>query len=112
MPPSSELCEVCTTRVPGLRWVLAFLPQNKQYPFFGTLLDTRRNLESNAPNLAAVVKAAGEVAGQMALRLVHDHLLRLNTEKYLNIMRIQVSKINKDVMNLQRVRVTELLSES
>ncbi|KAI5092645.1 transferrin receptor protein 1 [Silurus meridionalis] len=76
--------------------------QDKPYPFFGTLLDTRRNLESKATNVPALIKSAGEVAGQMALRLVHDHLLRLNTEKYLNIMRLQVSKINKEVMSLQR----------
>ncbi|MCJ8745246.1 hypothetical protein PDJAM_G00128070 [Pangasius djambal] len=76
--------------------------QDKPYPFFGTSLDTRRNLESKASNILAVTKAAGEVAGQIALRLVHDHLLRLSTEKYLNIMRIQVSKINKEVMSLQR----------
>ncbi|XP_053507835.1 transferrin receptor 1a [Ictalurus furcatus] len=76
--------------------------QDKQYPYFGTLLDTRSNLEVKASNLLALTKAAGEMAGQMALRLVHDHLLRLNTEKYLNIMRIRVSKISKEVMSLQR----------
>ncbi|TTN01735.1 Transferrin receptor protein 1 [Bagarius yarrelli] len=76
--------------------------QDKQYPYFGTLLDTKKNLESKSSNLLALTKAAGEMAGQMALRLVHDHLLRLNTEKYLNFMRIQVSKINKEVMSLQR----------
>lgn len=68
------------------------------------MLDTRSKLESKASNLLALTKAAGEMAGQMALRLVHDHLLRLNTEKYLNIMRIRVSKISKEVMSLQRVR--------
>ncbi|XP_027014062.2 transferrin receptor 1a [Tachysurus fulvidraco] len=76
--------------------------QNDQYPFFGTLLDTRENLERRVQNVPAVVKAAGEMAGQMALRLVHDHLLRLNTEKYLKLMYIQVNKINKEVMGLQR----------
>ncbi|KAF5902891.1 transferrin receptor protein 1-like [Clarias magur] len=74
---------------------------DKPYPFFGTMLDTRNNLQSKVPNLLARIKAAGEVTGQMALRLVHDHLLRLNTEKYLNIMRIRVNKINKEVMSLQ-----------
>ncbi|XP_053083462.1 transferrin receptor protein 1 isoform X2 [Pangasianodon hypophthalmus] len=75
---------------------------DKPYPFFGTLLDTRRNLESKASNVPVLTKAAGEMAGQIALRLVHDHLLRLDTEKYLNVMRIQVNKINKEVMSLQR----------
>ncbi|XP_017351000.1 transferrin receptor protein 1 [Ictalurus punctatus] len=76
--------------------------QDKQYQYLGTLLDTRSKLQSKASNLLALTKAAGEMAGQMALRLVHDHLLRLNTEKYLNIMRIRVSKISKEVMSLQR----------
>ncbi|KAF4076346.1 hypothetical protein AMELA_G00213420 [Ameiurus melas] len=75
---------------------------DKRYPYFGTVLDTRRNLEVTASNLLALTKAAGEMAGQMALRLVHDHLLRLNTEKYLNIMRLQVAKISREVMSLQR----------
>ncbi|XP_060762416.1 transferrin receptor 1a [Neoarius graeffei] len=75
---------------------------DKPYPFFGTLLDTRKNLESKVSNVPLLAKTAGEVAGQMALRLVHDHLLRLNTEKYLTIMRIRVSKINKHMMSLQK----------
>ncbi|XP_058274138.1 transferrin receptor protein 1-like isoform X2 [Hemibagrus wyckioides] len=76
--------------------------QDNQYPFLGTLLDTRENLERKTSNPLALIKAVGEVAGQMALRLVHDHLLRLNTEKYLKLMYVQVNKINKEVMILQR----------
>lgn len=80
-----------------------FIVQDQQYMYFGTLLDTRSNLERKVSNLPVLAKAAGEVAGQLALRLVHDHLLRLSTEKYLNVMRLKVGKINKDVMSLQRV---------
>lgn len=87
---------------------LVFLLQDNQYPFLGTLLDTRENLERKTSNLLALIKAAGEVAGQMALRLVHDHLLRLNTEKYLKLMYVKVNKINKEVIILQRVSLTEL----
>lgn len=72
------------------------------------MLDTRKNLESKVSNVLLLAKTAGEVAGQMALRLVHDHLLRLNTEKYLNIMRMRVSKINKQMMSLQRVSLSKL----
>lgn len=71
------------------------------------MLDTKTNLDK-VSNVLAVTKAAGEVAGLMALRLVHDHLLRLNTEKYLNIMRIHVSRINQEVIKLQRVSLPEL----
>lgn len=52
-----------------------------------------------------VAKAAGEIAGVMALRLVHDHLLRLNVEKYKNVLNIHVGKINREVMRLQKVRL-------
>lgn len=85
-----------------------FIIQDQQYMYLGTLLDTRTNLERKVSNLPVLAKAAGEVAGQLALRLVHDHLLRLSTEKYLNIMRLKVGKINRDVMSLQRVSCPEL----
>lgn len=70
------------------------------------MLDTRKNLEAKmSTELLVVAKAAGEIAGLMALRLVHDHLLKLNVEKYKNIMYIHVGKINKEVMRLQKVRL-------
>ncbi|KAK1790748.1 hypothetical protein P4O66_014611, partial [Electrophorus voltai] len=73
-----------------------------EYPFFGTMLDTRKNLDvKTSQNLLVLVKTAGEIAGQMALRLVHDHLLRLNVENYSNIIRAQVAQINKEVYSLQ-----------
>ncbi|KAL7850974.1 hypothetical protein AOLI_G00213300 [Acnodon oligacanthus] len=74
---------------------------DKEYPFFGTVLDTKRNLDSKIFNLRALTKTAGEIAGQMALRLVHDHLLRLNVEKYTNIIRSKVAQINKEIISLQ-----------
>ncbi|XP_062844211.1 transferrin receptor protein 1-like [Trichomycterus rosablanca] len=74
----------------------------KPYPFFGTMSDTRRNLDNSAPNLLGLVKAAGEFAGQIALRLVHDHILRLNTQKYLNVIRANIVQISREVTSLQR----------
>ncbi|XP_053507836.1 transferrin receptor protein 1-like [Ictalurus furcatus] len=79
--------------------------ENKRYPFFGTTLDTRKNLEAqSSTELLVVAKAAGEIAGVMALRLVRDHLLRLNVEKYKNVLNIHVGKINREVMRLQKFR--------
>uniref|UniRef100_A0A4W4ENY0 Transferrin receptor protein 1 n=1 Tax=Electrophorus electricus TaxID=8005 RepID=A0A4W4ENY0_ELEEL len=79
-----------------------FISGTGEYPFFGTMLDTRKNLDvKTSQNLLVLVKTAGEVAGQMALRLVHDHLLRLNVENYSNIIRAQVAQINKEVYSLQ-----------
>ncbi|XP_062844164.1 transferrin receptor protein 1-like [Trichomycterus rosablanca] len=79
-----------------------FTDRNKPYPYFGTKLDTRKNLGAFVPNVLGLVKAAGEFAGQMALRLVHDHLLRLHTQKYLNVLRQSVFQINKEVTRLQK----------
>ncbi|XP_066508360.1 transferrin receptor protein 1-like [Hoplias malabaricus] len=75
---------------------------DKQYPYFGTVSDTRANLDSKTSrNLPALIKTAGEVAGQMALRLVHDHLLRLNVEKYTTVIRSTVALINRDITGLK-----------
>ncbi|KAL7842068.1 hypothetical protein SRHO_G00237570 [Serrasalmus rhombeus] len=75
---------------------------DKGYPFFGTMLDTKENLYSaTSMNLLVLTKTAGEIAGQMALRLVHDHLLRLNVEAYSSTIRANVAQINKEVILLQ-----------
>ncbi|XP_062384430.1 transferrin receptor 1a [Sardina pilchardus] len=68
------------------------------YPFYNTLLDTRENLNSATyGNVAKVARAAGQVAGHMALRLVHDHLIRLSVEQYDQIIRKRVIQINGKV---------------
>ncbi|XP_031415391.1 transferrin receptor 1a isoform X2 [Clupea harengus] len=75
---------------------------SEEYPYFGTLYDTREKLESATfSNLPKVVRAAGQVAGHMALRLVHDHLLRLSVGAYDKIIRGHVIQINKKVNTLQ-----------
>uniref|UniRef100_A0A4W4ENY5 Transferrin receptor protein 1 n=1 Tax=Electrophorus electricus TaxID=8005 RepID=A0A4W4ENY5_ELEEL len=79
-----------------------FISGTGEYPFFGTMLDTRKNLDvKTSQNLLVLVKTAGEVAGQMALRLVHDHLLRLNVENYSNIIRAQVSNRIPKTLEMQ-----------
>lgn len=90
---------------------LLLFSQDKEYPFFGTMLDTKKNLEISL-NMVGLIKTAGEVAGQMALRLVHDHLLRLNVEKYTSIIRKNVVQINGLVINLQSVRLLEEIRNS
>lgn len=88
-----------------LKHNFALFFKNKQYPLFGTMLDTKKNLEARtSTDLLVVAKAAGEIAGVMALRLVHDHLLRLNLEKYKNVMSLHIGRINREVMRLRKVR--------
>uniref|UniRef100_A0AAR2K048 Transferrin receptor protein 1 n=1 Tax=Pygocentrus nattereri TaxID=42514 RepID=A0AAR2K048_PYGNA len=73
---------------------------DKGYPFFGTMLDTKENLyNATSMNLLVLTKTAGEIAGQMALRLVHDHLLRLNVEAYSSTIRANVAQINKEIFS-------------
>ncbi|KAG7227304.1 hypothetical protein INR49_000308, partial [Caranx melampygus] len=60
-----------------------FAAGNSDYQYFGTMLDTQEKLNSatanNVPKLA--VKSA-QFAGHIALRLVHDHLLKMDLGKY------------------------------
>uniref|UniRef100_A0A3B1J8B5 Transferrin receptor protein 1 n=1 Tax=Astyanax mexicanus TaxID=7994 RepID=A0A3B1J8B5_ASTMX len=86
----------------GIPSVSIRFTSEKEYPFFGTMLDTKQNLDIKVSySLSALVKTAGEIAGQMALRLVHDHLIRLNVEKYTSILRSNVALINREVIGLQ-----------
>ncbi|XP_028915063.1 transferrin receptor protein 1 [Ornithorhynchus anatinus] len=54
---------------------------DKKYPYLGTQLDTLDNLKS-FPNLNSLMRAAAEVAGQMMIRLTHDHELYLDYVRY------------------------------
>uniref|UniRef100_A0A8C0ASL5 Transferrin receptor protein 1 n=1 Tax=Buteo japonicus TaxID=224669 RepID=A0A8C0ASL5_9AVES len=52
-----------------------------EYSFLGTTEDTVENLK-RIDKLYALMRAAAEVAGQIALRLTHDHELFLDFERY------------------------------
>lgn len=70
------------------------------------MLDTREQLSSATANQTPqLAVTAAQVAGQMALRLVHDHLLRLDVQKYDNIIRSHVREINSKVKIVQEVSV-------
>ncbi|KAF1449661.1 TFR1 protein, partial [Pygoscelis papua] len=58
-----------------------FCNKDEEYPFLGTTQDTVENLKMN-DKLYALMRAAAEVAGQIALRLTHDHELFLDFERY------------------------------
>ncbi|XP_049332539.1 transferrin receptor protein 1-like [Astyanax mexicanus] len=90
---------------------IRFSSNKGEYPFFDTMLDTRENLINKTSNkFLTLVKTAGEIAGQMALRLVHDHLIRLNVEKYTSILRSNVALINRDLTGLQAAgRIPEVV---
>lgn len=70
------------------------------------MMDTREKLNTatsnQVPQLAEVVT---RFAGHMVLRLVHDHLLRMDLTKYDKIIRTHVAQINRKVKDLKRVSV-------
>uniref|UniRef100_A0A674DV77 Transferrin receptor protein 1 n=1 Tax=Salmo trutta TaxID=8032 RepID=A0A674DV77_SALTR len=77
-----------------------------EYPYIGTLQDTRKNLYGATSNqVAKLAVSTGQIAGQMALRLVHDHLLRLDVEKY-------NYQIQSHVANIKRKLQPEMLPKA
>lgn len=78
-----------------------FTSSIKSYPF-GTIEDTDQNLERyTSYNTMKLAKTAGEVVGLVTLRLVHDHLLKLNVAKYTSVIRNYVSQIRSKVESRQ-----------
>uniref|UniRef100_A0A674DVB9 Transferrin receptor protein 1 n=1 Tax=Salmo trutta TaxID=8032 RepID=A0A674DVB9_SALTR len=79
--------------------------QGEEYPYIGTLQDTRKNLYGATSNqVAKLAVSTGQIAGQMALRLVHDHLLRLDVEKYNYQIQSHVANIKRKVNTVQRLQ--------
>uniref|UniRef100_A0A669EL96 Transferrin receptor protein 1 n=1 Tax=Oreochromis niloticus TaxID=8128 RepID=A0A669EL96_ORENI len=77
---------------------------SSDYPYFGTTLDTQQNLNSiTASQVPQLAVRAGQFAGHIALRLVHDHLLQMDLKKYNQLIRSHVVQINVRVKAVQRV---------
>ncbi|KAM6920595.1 transferrin receptor protein 1-like [Lycodopsis pacificus] len=73
------------------------------YLYSGTPLDTREKLNLATGNrVTQLAEIATRFAGHMALRLVHDHLLRMDVMKYNNIIRSKVSQINSKVWAIRQ----------
>lgn len=80
------------------------MSQGAEYPYLGTLDDTRDKLYGATSNqVAKLAVSAGQFAGKMALRLVHDHLLHLDVEKYIRQIRTHVFAINSKIQKVQSV---------
>lgn len=50
-----------------------------------------------------IALTAAKFAGQMALRLVHDHLLKLDVTQYKSLLTKAVSRASKNIANLSLV---------
>lgn len=68
------------------------------------MLDTQEKLNSaTANNIPKLAVKSAQFAGHIALRLVHDHLLKMDLGKYEKLLRTQVAQINVKVKSVQRV---------
>ncbi|KAA8580562.1 hypothetical protein FQN60_013520 [Etheostoma spectabile] len=55
-------------------------PNTEAYTYYGTILDNKEHLNyATSHRTSEMVASAAQFAGQMALRLVHDHLLSLDS---------------------------------
>ncbi|NXU62182.1 TFR1 protein, partial [Horornis vulcanius] len=59
-----------------------FYDEDDEYAFLGTTGDTLANLKEKTDMLYPLMRTAAEVAGQIALRLTHDHELFLDFDRY------------------------------
>ncbi|KAG9343529.1 hypothetical protein JZ751_013695 [Albula glossodonta] len=83
-----------------------FTSRTGSYPYFGTLLDTRPKLNSaTGQRTAKVAVAAAQVAGQMAMKLVHDHLLQLDVARYSSRIRKDVVQMNRLLYSLKQAKL-------
>ncbi|XP_028972206.2 transferrin receptor 1b isoform X2 [Esox lucius] len=91
---------------------LRFVSRDSEvYPYYGTALDNIDHLGvTTNQRLDSLATAAGLVAGQMALRLVHDHVLNLDVRRYITPISQAVVKINKRLKQVTEGRSAEGLS--
>uniref|UniRef100_A0A8C6UPZ7 Transferrin receptor protein 1 n=1 Tax=Neogobius melanostomus TaxID=47308 RepID=A0A8C6UPZ7_9GOBI len=81
-----------------------FISLNKEeYPFYNTLLDNEDHLNyATSHDTASVTASAAQIAGQMALRLVHDHVIQFDMTRYKKVLNINVYRINNKIYTLQK----------
>ncbi|XP_071340776.1 transferrin receptor 1b [Trachinotus anak] len=76
-------------------------PNTESYPYYGTNLDNMDHLNYQTSHSTGEMTAlAAQFAGQMALRLVHDHLLSLDVSRYSSIITRAVAQVYKHVSQL------------
>ncbi|XP_068196117.1 transferrin receptor protein 1-like isoform X2 [Antennarius striatus] len=81
-----------------------FTSGSSEYPYFGTMQDTREKLNAATSNqVPQLAQAAARFAGHVVLRLVHDRLLRIDVTKYHWIITSQVAKVNAKVNEIRRL---------
>lgn len=84
--------------------VFFFPLQTDSYMYYSTDLDNKDHLNYlTGQKTSEVTVAAAQIAGQMALRLVHDHLLKLDTSRYSSVVNKAVSGVYRRILQLSQV---------
>lgn len=72
------------------------LQDDRVYPFLHTKEDTYENLHKMLRGrLPAVVQAVAQLAGQLLIRLSHDHLLPLDFGRYGDVVLRHIGNLNE-----------------
>ncbi|XP_045890170.1 transferrin receptor 1b [Micropterus dolomieu] len=78
-------------------------PKIEAYPYYGTDLDNKNNLDFQTNRRTSEMAAvAAQFAGQMALRLVHDHRLSLDVSRYSGVLAKGVAKVYRHINQLSQ----------
>uniref|UniRef100_A0A8C2IGV0 Transferrin receptor protein 1-like n=1 Tax=Cyprinus carpio TaxID=7962 RepID=A0A8C2IGV0_CYPCA len=79
---------------------MMFFHQASAEEYFGPILDDKAHLDSlTNKKVVELSVLAAQVAGQMALRLVHDHILRLDVTKYSDVITNHVNVIKTESLS-------------
>ncbi|NWT69268.1 TFR1 protein, partial [Prunella himalayana] len=83
-----------------------FYDKGDEYAFLGTTEDTLANLKEKTDKLYPLMRTAAEVAGQIALRLTHDHELFLDFDRYTDELLSYQEKLRHLNTNVKELGLT------
>ncbi|CAM5164102.1 unnamed protein product [Natator depressus] len=83
-----------------------FYDDEEGYPYMGTKQDSWSKLASSVTQLDKLLQAATEVAGQMAIKMTHDHQLYLDYEQYNQELLSFIMKISPYKQEIKGMNLT------
>nr|XP_020513085.1 transferrin receptor protein 1-like [Labrus bergylta] len=84
-------------------------PNTETYMYYGTNLDNLDHLNyQTSHRTGEMVASAAQFAGRMALRLVHDYLLRLDVSQYSKVVTMAVRRVD---IRINQLRMSGRLKE-
>lgn len=93
-----------------VRWHVFCVLKTEAYTYYGTNMDNVDHLNyATNHKTSEIMVLAARFAGQMALRLIHDHLLSLDVNRYSPVLLKAVSQVYKRIGQLSRVGLELLM---